>query len=722
MSFKLWICEKPSVARVVASALGKTTNKDGYIEIQGGEHVVSWCVGHVLSTLEPDEYDEKYKKWVYQDLPIIPTEWKLKVTPTLKKQVSILKDLLKKASSIVNVGDPDREGQLLVDELLIYCKADKKPTTRCFISNMNMDKVKKSIKESEKQKNSQFYGLYESGLGRQRADWLIGMNCSRAATLMAQRNGFGGVVTIGRVQTPTLALIVNRDNEIKNFVPVNYFNINAIFNKENKDFKARWIPKGTTLEKIQQKEILNKSEEVTEEELDKEDEIKVSEESSKPKWLDENDRLIDENIAKQIVKKIEQAKVGKVVKYKKETKNETRPKLFNLSALQSEMSKYGLSSDQTLELCQKLYEAGYLTYPRSDSRYLPTSLKGDVKGILQALNNISDFRDFIPEAKEDTKNLIWNDKETSVHHAIIPTSKKPLLGNFSDHELQLYMSVSKQFLANFLPDCISDNARIDIKIADEDFVVNGKIIKQEGWKKLFKNDNSKKKNNKSENEEQELPILNENDEVDLKEINYVSAQTTPPSLFIDGKFPEIMEKVYTLIKDEELRKKMKQLKGIGTEATRAKIIADLKKRGYIEIVDKKYLTATKLGHAIINSLPEQLTSFVLTSQWETFLSMIEKGDKTLQEFETKQKNYITKMIELFEKTNFSELSNLESNIKTKNKKPSTSNAPKTGKKCPKCGGDLVIRTIKNGKNVGKKFIGCSNFSTTKCDFVDWNVD
>lgn len=720
---KLWICEKPSVARIVAEALGKRNNKTGYIEIvdkiKGEEHIVTWCVGHVLSTLEPDEYDDKYKTWKFADLPIVPTEWKLKTNPNTKDQLKILKELIKKADSFVNVGDPDREGQLLVDELLIYCKVYNKPTTRCYINDMNLDKAKKAIEESYKLDNKKLFGIYEAGLGRQKADWLIGMNCSRGATLMAQKSGFSGVVTIGRVQTPTLAIIVNRDKEIDNFNPVDFYNIFANFEKDKEVFKGSWMPRGSSFEKMEKASILNKREEATEEELElEENNNNEDNKEERPKWLDESYRLIDEKVAKEIIEKIKKEKQGKVIKYKKETKAESRPKLFNLSGLQARMSKFGLSADQTLSICQKLYENGFLTYPRTDCPFLPTSLKEEVKIILNNLVQIDVFTNFKDHVDDKTKNKIWNDKEAGVHHAIIPTQKKPMLGTFSNDEYNLYITVAQSYFANFMPECIVDTASINVEIANEIFSINGKIIKQMGWKELFKNS----QNNQSSEEEKTLPYLEEGTIVNLENVDYTTAKTTPPSLFDQAKLPEVMANVYRLVKEPELRKKMKELNGIGTEATRAKVIDDLKKRKYVEEVKKgkiTYLTSTELGKAVVEALPEKLTSFILTSQWETFLEKISKGEKKLEEFDIKQKTSIQKMMELFAESDFSSFAKLDSNIKTNKKftKTNVKPAEKTGDKCPKCGGDLVIRTVKQGKSIGKTFTGCSNFP--KCDYTKW---
>lgn len=724
---KLWICEKPSVARVVAEGLGGGSRKNGYIEISkkidGEENIVTWCIGHVLSTLEPDEYDEKYKKWVFNDLPIIPEEWKLKANPNTKDQLKILKELIKKADSFVNVGDADREGQLLVDELLMHCKVYNKPATRCFISDMNLNKVKQSIQESYKKDNKTYRPLYEAGLGRQKADWLVGMNYSRGATLMAQKAGFNGVVTIGRVQTPTLAIIVNRDLEIENFKPVDYFNIQALFEKDGKTFKGNWLPKGCTFENIEKVNAVNKREEATDEDLEESLDNSDNEENSnteRPSWLDSSYHLIDENVAKQIVKKIEDAKTGKVIKYKKESKIEKKPKLYNLSGLQSAMSKFGFDAGKTLEVTQKLYENGYLTYPRSDSPYLPISLKGDVVGTLKNLSKIDKFDGY--ETNPNAKTDVWNDKETTEHHAIIPTAKEPMLGAFSEDEYNLYLVVATAYFANFMEDCLADTASIQVNIADEIFSINGKVITQIGWKAVYNQDK------KSSNEDdKELPYLQEGSVVDLNKVEYVATKTQPPSLFDQAKLPMVMGEIYKLITDNpEVRKKLKELKGIGTEATRYKVIEDLKRRKYVKEVKKGkviYLTSTELGREVVGALPIELTSFIMTAQWEGFLEDVNKGKKQLSDFEIKQKTAIGKMMELFTKTDFSKLAKLEPNTKAGQKFVS-SNKPKapvekTGDKCPKCGSDLVLRTVmKAGQNHGKKFTGCSAYP--KCDYTKWD--
>lgn len=715
---KLWICEKPSVARALAAVLagnGKAIGKKGYIEIDGGKEIVSWCVGHILQGYSPEEYDEKWKKWDLKTLPILPAEWKLKPSDGTKEQFQILRGLISQAKELVNVGDPDREGQLLVDEVIYFLKKNSLPTTRCFISDMNPKAIKKSVAASLKQNNQNFVGLYLSGLGRQRADWLVGMNYSRAATLQAQKIGFQGVISIGRVQTPTLALIVNRDKEIENFKAQDYFNINAIFEKDGEKFKGAWTPKGFTAEELNRANTINKLEEASEEEID---ESEVSTEVGKkerPAWLDESFRLIDENVAKDIIAKLKSAGKGSVVKSKKETKKENRPKLYSLSRLQSAMSAYGMAADETLAVCQKLYEEGYLTYPRTDSDFLPDTLKDEVNGVLANLSRLNVFAKY--NTDENARNTIWNNEKTTVHHAIIPTEKAVSLNNLSNSEEAVYMTVAKAYFANFMDECIADVASIEIDCAGERFNLHGKIIREMGWKVLYQGA-------KIKDEEQELPKLEEGDVVILENAECSKSQTIPKSLFIEGKMPEIMKGVYKLVEDPEIRSKLKKLDGIGTEATRAKVIADLKKRGFIKTVEKgkkKYLTSTEIGRAVIDVLPDKLTSFILTSQWEAFLNLIETGSKSLEEFEQRQNLAINKMLEVFETTDFSGLKAL-SNSTGGGAKKSSAQPKKAEGKCPTCGGDLVIRTIKQGPKAGTQFISCANFTVNGCKYANWDVE
>lgn len=723
---RVWICEKPSVADALSASLERKYNvkrgrKDGYFEV-GAENVVTWCIGHLLSSYSPEEYDPKYKKWTLADLPIYPEDWKVKVTELdgVKKQAKIVQGLLKKASSIVHAGDTDREGQLIVDELLFYYKVYNKPTTRCLINDVNPKKIDEAVDESFKNDNKEYINSYYSGLGRQKADWLVGMNYSRTATLNAQDSGFDGVISIGRVQTPVLSLIVNRDLEIENFKPSNFFTISTIFEKDGKEFKGIWIPNGISLEQIEARDKINQKEEVEDE--GGEDQVDTS--LKIPDGFDEDLRLIDENLAKSIVDKINKAGSAKVISFKREQREEPRPTLFSMSKLQSAMSEFGFDAQKTLDITQKLYETHkILTYPRVDTVFIPTAHKAEVSDKLKLLlDNIPEFKG--KKVDPNQKNSIFKDgKETEVHHAIIPAlSEKLMLGQLNEDEYELYMMVARAYFANFMPPCLSDNVKVKIEVEGETFQITGKMIVQEGWREIY--------GNKYKSGDDELPLLEEGEELKIKLCEYKQSKTKAPSLFVTGKMPDYMGRVYLFVKDPEVRKKMKELSGIGTQATRAKILADLEKRKFITKVKKgkvEYYTSTEIGRNIVLSLPNQLTSFILTSQWETFLELIDKGQKTLEEFEKKLYASLEKTIELLKEADFSRMkgmTNMSGSGKKLSKTTNINSLTKLKEKCPKCGGVLVLRKVmkKDSKSYGKEFVGCNNFTTNKCDFSDWAVE
>ena len=718
---RVWICEKPSVADALSASLERKYNKkrarkDGYFEV-GSDNVVTWCVGHLLSSYSPEEYDEKYKKWTLNNLPIFPEKWKVKETDSVKKQAKIVQGLLKKATSIVHAGDTDREGQLIVDELLFHYKVYNKPTTRCLINDVNPKKIDEAVENSFNIDNKNYINSYYSGLGRQKADWLVGMNYSRAATLSAQDDGFDGVLPIGRVQTPVLSLIVNRDLEIENFKPTNFFTISTVFEKDGKEFRGVWIPQGVSLEQLEAKTKIGQKEEVEEEEGEQ---IELSVDI--PKGFDEELRLIDENLAKSIVDKINKAGTAKVISFQREKKEEPRPSLFSMSKLQSAMSEFGFDAQKTLDITQKLYETHkILTYPRVDTVYIPTAHKSEVSAKLKLLlDNVPEFKN--KKVDPNQKNTIFKDgKETEVHHAIIPAlSEKLMLGQLNDDEYELYMTVARAYFANFMPPCLSDNVKVKIEVEGETFQITGKMIVQEGWREIY--------GNKYKSGDDELPMLEEGDDLKIKLCEYKQSKTKAPSLFVTGKMPDYMGRVYLFVQDPEIRKKLKQLSGIGTQATRAKILSELERRKLITKVKKgkvEYYTSTDIGRNVVLCLPEQLTSFILTSQWETFLELIDKGQKTLEEFEKKLYASLEKTIEVLKDTDFSKMKGLGNSTNSKKFTKSTNTElTKMKEKCPKCGGVLVLRKVmkKESKSYGKEFIGCNNFSVNKCDFSDWNVE
>ena len=377
---RLFIAEKPSLGCAIAENIGHGIKKDGYISLNNGKDIVTWCFGHILTQLNPDEYDEKYKSWNINDLPIIPSTWKLKVKKDSSKQFKIIKNLVEAADMIVNAGDPDREGQLLIDEVLEYL-GNKKPVKRIMLNALDEKSVKSALKDL--QDNEKFIGLRDSAKARSYADWLIGMNLSRAYTLKGQAAGYPGVIHVGRVQTPTLALIVRRENAIKNFSPIKHYVTKITWKHDNGSIITTWK---------HHKDI---------------------------DGVDNEERLIDKRIGEALIDKI-QTKEG-----------QRHP--YSLSTLQVEAGrKYGISPQQVLDCMQELYEKKLTTYPRSDCEYLPTNQLDEASIILCNISKIANISDYISGADINIISQCWNDKKISAHHAIIPTTVPVNYDSLSD--------------------------------------------------------------------------------------------------------------------------------------------------------------------------------------------------------------------------------------------------------------------------------------------------
>lgn len=354
---RLFIAEKPSLARAIVEVLPKPHKKsDGYIESGNGD-VVTWCIGHLLEQAPPEDYDVKYKRWLVEHLPIIPQQWQLKPKVKTKKQLNVIKRLVKKANIIVNSGDVDREGQILVDEAISYCGASKYKidnALRCLISDMNPSAVSKAVNNLKP--NKEFLPLAVSALARARADWLYGLNMTRLCTLQGQKSGYQGVLSIGRVQTPILGLVVNRDIEIENFVSKPFYEVIAkIKTNGGEQYQGKWKPS----------------------------------KACEP-YMDEDKRVLSKKLALNVVKRIKNQQ-GKVLKVSQDKKHQKAPLLFSLSGLQISAAKaFGMSAKQVLDICQQLYEKHKLiTYPRSDCQYLPTDHINDIPSVTKAIKLVS---------------------------------------------------------------------------------------------------------------------------------------------------------------------------------------------------------------------------------------------------------------------------------------------------------------------------------------------
>lgn len=648
---RLYIAEKPSVARELAAVLGRTAAKTGYIETKGG--VVTWLFGHVLRQAEPDEYDEKYKRWNIEDLPIIPQKWRLFVSESAAMQFNVVKELVSKADEIVHAGDPDREGQLLVDEVLEYLNC-KKPTKRILLNALDEESIKDAnvnLKE-----NKDFRPLMLSALARARADWLIGMNLSRAYTLAARKAGYEDLtLPIGRVKTPTLALVVRREREIANFKPTKHYIIKAVFLKKNAKFTAKWRP------------------------------------SDEMKGIDSEGRLIDKAVVKEKEEDFKkEPNEGKIVLYEKKKKKELVPLPFSLSSLQVMAGKrFGYAPQLVLDTAQKLYEKKLTTYPRSDSEYLPENQFKDAKYILDNLSQISEeFALWTQNANVKLKSRAWNDKKVSAHHAIIPTKVKANFNSLTETEQNVYFLIARQYIAQFYPEHTYYATKLEIEYHGEIFTATGNTEIDTAWKALYKV--TKKE---AEDENEALPVMKKNDKVTFESSKTEEKTTKPPARFKASTLLAAMKGIHAYVKDESLKKQLKSVYGIGTEATRATIIDELIKRGFMDEKEKsKELTPTKKAELMIDLMPDDMTYPDKTAIWEEYLGQMANNKGTLESFINEQIDFIKDLIK----------KSKEMKIKPVGKYP-----------CP-CGeGSLIKRKGKNGY-----FWGCSNYPACRTTAED----
>lgn len=604
---RLFIAEKPSMGRAIAQgleALGdKSRSADGCIHV--GSDTVTWLFGHILEQYSPDEYDEKYKRWHIEDLPIVPSVWKLKVKPDAKKQYKIVSALAKEADEIVHAGDPDREGQLLVDELLAHIGVLKtKPVKRILLNALDVKSVQEALRHVRP--NDEFVGLRNSALARSRADWLIGMNLSRIYTILARGAGYDSVVNVGRVKTPTMGLVVRREIEIRTFKPVTFFTPQVEFRHANGTFRAKW--------KAQEQD-----------------------------GVDEEGRILKKDLAEEILtaSSVPPAKIESV-EQKKGTSPQRLP--YSLSALQIDAGKiFGYSPQEVLDTQQALYEKKLTSYPRSDCDYLPENQLGDAAAILKNLAAAdSSLERFIEKADLSIKSRAWNDKKISAHHAIVPTTVETKLSDLSEKEKNLYMLIAKSYIAQFYPAQEFLSTKVELSAGGEMFTASGKVILQQGWKSLYQND-AKKDDVENEEEQQSLPDMQQGDSVEFAGGKIVEGITKPPARFTPATLLKAMKEIHKYVHDKELAASLKECSGIGTEATRAGMIDELEKRGFIKKTGKNFVP-TEIASSMCRILPESLIYPDLTARWEDALDKIGKKEMSLADFGAQQKRFLDELL------------------------------------------------------------------------------
>lgn len=600
---KLYIAEKPSLARAIADALPKPHRKaDGCIHVGNGD-VVSWCIGHLLTQVDPEEYDPQYKKWNFDHLPIIPQQWKLKSTPRTSKQLSILKKLIKQANQLVHVGDPDREGQLLVDEVIHFSgvKGDKlKQTQRCLVSDLTLNAVKRSLQQLRS--NQEFVALSTSALARTRADWLYGLNLTRVYTLQAQKSGYKGVISVGRVQTPLLGLVARRDQQIEQFVSKPFYEVEAFLTTaESEPFTAKWKPSDACAT-----------------------------------YQDEEGRVVVKALAENVAARITN-QPAVVKRFIAKDKTQIAPLPYNLSALQIDAAKrYSYTAQQVLDICQALYERYKLiTYPRSDSRFLPKNHHSQAKSVTQAIaKNELSLQQAVDNADLSIKGRAWNDAKVDAHHAIIPTDINRSLSSLDKAAQNIYGLIARQYLCQFYPDYCYAECVAEIEISNGLFISKAKAKISDGWKILFD----------KQEKDTFLPKLQTGQTLFCNKGEVVEKNTQPPAYFTDATLLAAMSNIARYVKDAQLKNILKETDGLGTEATRAGIIELLFKRQFLQRKGK-LITATQTGRKLIESLPEMLTLPDMTAQWEMQLNAISEKAQSYQGFVLPLQNQLKSIID-----------------------------------------------------------------------------
>ncbi|MFP1924317.1 DNA topoisomerase III [Lonsdalea quercina] len=591
---RLFIAEKPSLARAIADVLPKPHRRgEGYIAC--GQHdVVTWCVGHLLEQAQPDAYDPRYARWALDDLPIVPQKWRLQPRPSVSKQLNAIKKLLAQADDVIHAGDPDREGQLLVDEVLEYLdlpNEKRQRVQRCLINDLNPQAVERAV--ARLRENREFIPLCVSALARSRADWLYGINMTRAYTLLGRHAGYDGVLSVGRVQTPVLGLVVRRDEEIENFVPKDFFDVKAhIVTPADERFTALWQPS----------------------------------ESCEP-YQDEEGRLLHRPLAEHVVTRIA-GQPARVTGYNDKRESEIAPLPYSLSTLQIEAARrYGLSAQQVLDTCQRLYETHKLiTYPRSDCRYLPEEHFAGRQAVLQAIGvHQPDLQPPEPIFDSERRNRCWDDGKVDAHHAIIPTARTAKT-TLTQHESQVYGLVARQYLMQFCADAVFRKCVIELDIAGGKFVAKARFLAEAGWRTLLGG-----KERDEENEGTPLPVVGKGDELLCERGEVVERQTQPPRHFTDATLLSAMTGIARFVQDKELKKILRATDGLGTEATRAGIIELLFKRAFL-VKKGRYIHASETGRALIHSLPPSAAHPDMTAHWESTLTKISEKQCRYQDF------------------------------------------------------------------------------------------
>lgn len=717
---KVYIAEKPSLGKAIAAGLARTSPiVDRGREFQSGsDWTVCWAAGHIFRDEPPDFYiDAKFPgaprntlgtiRWSLDHLPIQPglngwPDWELKLDNDKKGLFNTIEQFVKKADIVVNAGDVDREGQRLIDEILeeLHCT---KPIHRVLVTANDAVTVDRALKDERN--NTDFKDMSASARARSHADWYVGMNLSRLLTLVAQRTGYKGKLPYGRVQIPVLYLIVKRDLLIEHFKPVDYFAITADMQVATGRFKAKWKP------------------------------------HEGQAGLDEEGRLVDQNVARQL-QALVKGQQGRIANYEDKEKSKGPPLPFSIDTMRIlGIRKYGLTADEVTKVVQALYDAKYVTYPRSDCAYLPTSQHGDAPRVLAAAQaNLGLDTAIANQLDTSRRSKAWNDGKVTAHHGIIPTGERVDLSTLPTIQASIYREIALRYAAQFMPDMRyrAVSALVDIK--GQHFTATGSTVLSPGWKALYggaaADPEGKEGGEGEEGEGGLLPPMKSGEAAACQGLDVQSKKTTPPAHFTEDTLLEAMAAVHKYVEDERIREIFKRMFdakkdgdegacGLGTAATRQTFVPKLVESGFLSKEKAKgkskavYLISTRAARAYIQALPRDLSAPDMTALWETALGEISEGRNTYEQFMGKLIAWVDAKMKQIQEQGVSIPADAaparagdhkpaakRGSGKASGKKSAAAATPAGAgeKACPECGRAMRLRESKKGK-----FWGCSGW-------------
>lgn len=696
---RLFIAEKYELAETIAKGLGISGRGDGCFKC--GQDRVTWCAGHMLQLYDPEDYDPRYRQWSLSDLPIVPERWQYKPIPNRAKQLSIIKRMIGVADEIVHAGDVDGEGQLLIDEVLGYYRVDK-PVSRVLVNDYNPRLVKKAL--ANLKDNRAFFGLSQSALARSLGDQLYGYNMTRLYSLLAQQAGYKGVLSVGRVQTPILGLIVNRDRAVESHTRAYHYRLLGQFDLIAAGRVPAWL------------------------------------EFVKDLTTDDKGRMLSPEPLEPIKRACE-GLAARVESIERAIQSDPPPLPYDLLELQVDASrKFGISADRTLKLTQALREKHKLiTYNRSDCRYLSEEKHGEAPEVLAAIShNTEVLAGACRSADTGIKSRAFNSANVTAHHAIIPTETRADLSQLSEPERQLYLLIARAYVAQFWPKRKSEVTRVVISCAGYRFCASATRVLESGWAALYKNDQSQESKPEDEEAAAEhsaglldvLAKVQQGQDGLCAAAEIIRKEVKSPQYYTEASLLKDLKKVAQYVKDPKvaalLREKDKGRKGenggIGTPATRDSFIVKLKDRGFVQEKRKK-LISTPVGRAFYDTLPDLARLPDMTALWHEQQKDIEAGKLKTDAFVQELASTLSEHVEQLKRQGLDAAPLVESNTQSKDSAgTSKACAETTHHNCHACGKPLVRRPSKRkskGKTKGSHWYGCSGYPACKQTYPEY---